>query len=520
MNLTATSESSAQSIASWRVYNGNYWWELRLVGWIAQNTNSATTNIYFKWQVGSLNYWPYQNDNHTYTVQIGESVVTTSFALKQDRSNLYKDKSSPQSILVAHDSNGNYSGTIKMRGYKCWENFESSETITLPSLTPVTPDPQDPTAPIPIEPDNPQAPIINDLDPRFYIFADGEIIYSNNDEDYQMINPKLTLELNQTDSLDFTIPPGHAMYNSLAKLKTTVEVKQGMETLFRGRVLSDEIDFFNQKNVHCEGALAFLGDTIMPPYAAGTYTTAKDLFKAAMQQHEGLVPNSTPKRKIKYVTCNVSSAIDFENDEYSTTSEVVNKLLSDIGGYLKLEYYDNGDTGLSYLSAIDHTSSQAIVFGDNLLDLTQSIDASGVYTSVVCLGKKDEETGVRLTTGSGNAMYVESQDAISIFGRIIRVFTYDEIENQNDLRATANLLLLLGVQQSITFTIKAVDLHLIYPNVEKIRVGDTIEVISRPHNVDAFFQCSMIDLDMQNPNNTVYTFGSTPVALTNTTSKK
>ena len=519
MNLTSTTESSAQTISSWRSYNGNYWWEIRLVGWIAQNTNSATTNIYFKWQVGSLNYWPYQNDNHTYTVQIGESVQTATFSLKQDRSNTYKDKSSAQSILVAHDSSGNYSGTIKIKGYKCWENFETSVSISVPSLTPVTPDPEDPSAPIIIEPDNPQAPIINDLDPKYYIFADGEIIYSNNDEDYRMINPKLTLELNQADSLDFTIPPGNTMYNSLSKLKTTIEVKQGKEVLFRGRVLDDEIDFNNQKSVHCEGALSYLGDTIVSPYTKETYTNAKDAFKAAIQQHEALVPSSTPNRKIKYVTCNVSSSIEIENEEYSSTNEFINQLISKVGGYLKLEYYDTGETGLSYLSAIDHASSQSIEFGDNLLDLTQKVDASGVYTSVVCLGKKNEETNVRLKTGEGSAMYVENQDAIDTFGRIIRVFTYDDIENQNDLITMAKLMLLLGIQASTTFTIKAVDLHLLYPDIEKLRIGDAIRVRSTPHSTDAYFQCSKIDLDMQNPDNTVYTFGSTPVTLTDSTSK-
>ena len=200
--------------------------------------------------------------------------------------------------------------------------------------------------------------------------------------------------------------------------------------------------------------------------------------------------------------------------------EALSSLVSEHGGYLKLEYYDTGETGLSYYSAPVHTSSQIIDFGENLLDLSQQIDATEIYTSVVCLGKKNDETKRRLTTGSGRDMYVENQDAINTYGRIIRTFTYDDIESQSELRSLANVLLALGVQQSITFTVKAVDLHILFPDVEKIRIGDSVQIRSIPHGINSFFQCSRIDMDLQSPDNTEYTFGATIKALTDTTSKK
>ena len=516
--IRATSEDSAQALTAWRVYNGQWWWEIRAVGWISQNSTTLQTTLYYKWQTDSFNYWPYWKDAHTYTVSGNGQSKSNSFSLPQYKSNGARDMTSAQSLTFGHNaSTGECSVNLRFQGAKCWETFDYTEGFSFPTITPPEPTPGPEPEP---EPEEESVPIINDTDPKYYIYADGEVLYSLTNEEYYIANPKLTLELNQIDSLDFNMPPSHALYSSLSKLKTTIEVKQGSEVLFRGRVLDDDIDFYNRKTVHCEGALAFLNDTIKAPYSAGTYKTVDALFKAALDEHTSQVPNSTPKRKLKFVKCNVTTAIESENDEYSQTMDVIRSLVDENGGYLKLEYYDTGETGLSYFSAPVHTSSQIIDFGENLLDLNQKTDAAEIYTSVVCLGKKNDETGQRLKTGSGSAMFVESADAINTFGRIIRVFTYDDIESQSELRSLAQVLLALGVQQSITFTIKAVDLHFLFPNVEKIRIGDSVQIRSAPHNINSFFQCSRIDMDLQSPDNTEYTFGATIKALTDTTSKK
>lgn len=521
MMVSATSEKTAQTIFISKVNNGSWWWGIRCVAWIAQNKQTLVTTMYYKWQIGSYNYWPYQNDNHNYTVSLGGKSDTVAFNLAQDRSNTWIDKSPVRSMTFQHDNGtGTFSGRIRFQGYKCWEGFDYSESgFSFTTITIVVPeDPDEP--PAPIEEEDPGVDIINDKDPKYYIFAGDAVLYASNSEDLYIINPRLTLEVNQTDSLEFSFMPDHPLYYDLTKLSTTIEVQQGKEILFRGRILNDDVDFYGQKSVHCEGALSFLGDTLMAPYAAGTYTTAKDLFKAAIDQHYAQVPNSTPERRLKYVRCDVTTEIDMESEDYQQTSEIISSLLSDVGGYIKLEYYDTGETGISYLSSLDHESNQVIDFGQNLLDISQHIDASELYTSVVCLGARDENTGERITTGNGSAMYVEDQDAIETYGRIIRVFTYDDITSQEDLRTLAEYQLALGIQQTTTFEIKAVDMHLIAPSIEKIRRGDNVRIRSGPHSIDTYFMCSKSDLDLQNPENTVYTFGATIKALTNTTSKK
>lgn len=505
MRITATNEKTPDEISSWKTYNGSHWSAVRLVAWISQDSGDLKSTVYFKWQSGADNYYCYWNTSHQYTVVLGGQTITDNFSLPRT-SNGWRDRSTAKSIVVTHGSDGTYSGTLHVTGYKYWEAFTADISIELPTIvSPVTP----------VTPDDPGVPVVNDGDHRYYIFADGQILYSVDVERHSVINPKLELNLNNVDSLEFTMPEVNDLYSSLDKLRTTIEVKQGAETLFRGRILDDDTDFNKLRRVHCEGALSFLEDTIKAPYAETDYTTAKSFFKACIDEHTTQVPSGTPYRKLKYVRCNLSSGYVGSSEDYKQTSDCISDLLNSVsGGYLKLEYYDNGETGLSLLNSYDHQSTQVIQFGKNLLDLDISIDASGVYTSVVALGKRDETTKIRLTTGSGAAMYTENADAIELFGRIIRVFVFDDIETQAELQKMAQETLKLGLETTVTISASAVDLYLVDADVEKIRIGDSVRIISTPHGIDSYFQCSKISLDFENPENSVYTFGAKLSSIT------
>ena len=518
MKVTATSASSPNELGVWKTTQGNWWGAVRLVGWITQDSTNLKTSLYFKWQVGAYNYWPYWKESHTYSVSLGGATKTNSFPIPQP-TNEWRDLTGAQVITITHNQNGTYSGTMSISGYKCWEAFNSSITIEFPTLTPpVTPAPE----PEPPEEEEPIVPIPPYLksDNRYIVYADGMVLYHPDDQLRVILNPTLSLQLNQTDSFDFTVPPHNGMYSRLSKLGTTIEVHQGPDTIFRGRILDDQTDFYNNKQIHCEGVLAFLGDTLKAPYSAGAYSTVKDLFKAAIDEHFAMAPEDIPHRRIKYANCDVSTKLEDDegNTEYSYTSDIVSNCVDISGGFIKLNYLDSGITEISLLSTYDHINSQTIEFSKNLLDLTQAIDSSEVYTSVLALGQANENTGVRVKVNNSNP-YVEDAEAIKIFGRIVRVFTYDDITSSSELREIAELLLQAGLMSNVTIDISAVDLHLLNPYIEKIHIGDAVRIISLPHNIDAYFQCSAISIDLQNPENTRYTFGSSAKYLTDKTSK-
>jgi hypothetical protein len=63
-------------------------------------------------------------------------------------------------------------------------------------------------------------------------------------------------------------------------------------------------------------------------------------------------------------------------------------------------------------------------------------------------------------------------------------------------------------------TVKAVDLHLVDVNIRKIKLGQLINVVSVPHNVDTLFPCSKIVTYLEEPNKTSFTLGVTIKGLT------
>lgn len=102
---------------------------------------------------------------------------------------------------------------------------------------------------------------------RVCIYAPGSAL-----ETTKLINPTLTREFGKAGSLEFTIPLGNVAHSALQKLKTVVSVEQDGKLIWQGRVMSHEQDFMLRQKVYCEGELAYLNDTDVPPYTAKDVT--------------------------------------------------------------------------------------------------------------------------------------------------------------------------------------------------------------------------------------------------------
>ena len=102
---------------------------------------------------------------------------------------------------------------------------------------------------------------------RVRIYAPGSAL-----ETTKLISPTLTREFGKAGSLEFTIPLGNVAHSALQKLKTVVSVEQDGKEIWQGRVMSHEQDFLLRQKVYCEGELAYLNDTDVPPYTAKDVT--------------------------------------------------------------------------------------------------------------------------------------------------------------------------------------------------------------------------------------------------------
>lgn len=102
---------------------------------------------------------------------------------------------------------------------------------------------------------------------RVCIYAPGSAMETN-----KLISPTLTREFGKAGSLEFTIPLGNVAHSALQKLKTVVSVEQDGKEIWQGRVMNHEQDFLLRQKVYCEGELAYLNDTDVPPYTAKDVT--------------------------------------------------------------------------------------------------------------------------------------------------------------------------------------------------------------------------------------------------------
>ena len=352
----------------------------------------------------------------------------------------------------------------------------------------------------------------------YQIKCDGALVYSSASEEmaHIVLNPKLALDINDAGTLDFTLPPGNAMHGGLKKLKSVITMERDSQEIFRGRVLEDETDIYNQRLVYCEGQKSFLADSQIAPY---TYTgTVRGLYTKLMNNHNTKADASKRFSVGIIDAVSDSETVTVENKNYaSTESEIESKLLGVYGGYLRERTVGN-TRYLDWVKEYGGTNSQEIRFAVNLLDLRNKVSAKDVFTVLYPLGavqvNEEGEYTDMLTVASvnGGLEYIQNDAAVALFGRIERSHTWNHIESATELLAKGNEYLKTGIAVQ-TLTLKAIDMHIIDGSISAINIGDKVRIVSDPHGIDLTMVCSRIVIDPVNPENTEYTFGENPRVL-------
>lgn len=349
----------------------------------------------------------------------------------------------------------------------------------------------------------------------YAIYADDELLYAPDMANlgYIVTDAQLTTEINKAGSLEFTIPVTNPNYNAYSKLKSIIRLEQDGAEIWRGRVLDDTKDTDLNKDVMCEGELAFLNDMNVRKYDYSSGISVVDYFNRVMSYYGG----ASSYRSIKAGNVTVpNTTLKIKMDEATNTclDELNSNLIGAIGGYLRLRR-SNGQSYLDYIDAYSQASNQVIEFGSNILSIEEYIDASDVYTVIIPFGKQDDNGNrVNITSVNNGSDFIESSQGASLFGRIDRSVVWDDVTDPNVLKQQAQSVLNSAIEMATTITISAVDLHLIDVNTDAIQLGDWVRVVSPPHGIDSDFLCSKVVINLQNPDQSQYTFGLAFDALT------
>lgn len=346
----------------------------------------------------------------------------------------------------------------------------------------------------------------------YRVYCDGTIIYNPNIKELAISEAVVTLELNSAGSFSFKLPPTHPAYEMTRKFRSRIEVYSDDELIFAGRPSEIDVDYFKIKKIYCEGELAYLNDSVQRP-SENHDITVRGFLEFLVANHNSQV-DSSRTFKVGAVTVTDSNDSLYRYTNYETTLECVKKkLIETLGGYLMVRCKD-GERHLDYLKELPNTCSQTISFGVNLLDYASNIDISEVATRVIPLGATLENSRFtaideRLTVESVNdgKDYVQSDDAVEMYGIITQVKTWDDVTLASNLKAKGQEYLESVQWENMKLEVTAVDLHNLDSDVDMIGIGDQILVVSKPHGLKRYFPVSKLSINLQNPANNKITLG-------------
>lgn len=348
----------------------------------------------------------------------------------------------------------------------------------------------------------------------YSIYADSTKIYDDTlgDEYRQIINPTLSLEDSTAGTLSMTLPPGSLGYDLIRRMSTTITVRKEDVEIWWGRVISESVDFWNQRNLECEGALTFLNDVLQPQAALKKRTVA--------QYIEHIIANYNAqadegrKFAVGEITAGGSETKDYDID-YTNTLECLNEVTGDNNGHIRVRKED-GVYILDYLKDYPGTSSQTVEFGKNLLDFTRQWSNEELATVIVPLGIKldssrYENMDEKLTVASvnGGSIYVVSEAAAE-YGRCEKVVDFGDISSASKLLELANTYLADAQYDETEIELDGLDLHYLDAAYESIDLLDIITVTSAPHGMHHDYPVRKMEIPLDSPENTKFTLGLDP----------
>lgn len=364
----------------------------------------------------------------------------------------------------------------------------------------------------------------------YTIYADDLCFYNDVSDldELRLGSPNLNLEDNSSGKFTFTLPYTNIAYSLIECLSTKLRVLRNGVEIWSGRAIQEKRDFYGNRQMTCEGELGYFNDTIQPqkeylnPTIISFLTDVLAIHNEKVGEDRRFVlGNVTVTGRMKNEGQSDSEESETEPDEdiyvytdFQKTLEVIKtKLVDYLGGHLVIRK-ENGVRYLDYLENYIGTVDQVIEFGTNLLDFVINYDETDFCTVVIPLGAKYDITAfewdeyVDITDVNDGKNYLINQDSYEHFGWIERIEHFDDIEDENELKAKGQEFLQDLQFNDMELEISAMDMNYLDVNVEEMKMLYQVEVRSVWHGLDRFFPVTAIQIPLDNPANTKYTLGN------------
>ncbi len=350
----------------------------------------------------------------------------------------------------------------------------------------------------------------------YTIYADEVLIYTSDVEELCLYNILLTMEDNSAGTLVFNMTSEHPAFDVLKKLATIIKVVDNNSTIWKGRIISDDETIDNIKTIQCEGKMAFLNDSVFPEF---TFSGAPNrLFQQIIENHNlqvgerqrFLMGTVTVKDKNDYIVRSSESPL-------KTWKAVKEKCFqSTLGGHLQIRYEADGDY-LDWLADYQEISEQPIAFGKNIIDLLVNTSATETYTAIRPQGALLDGKRITIADVNEGKDYIVDEEKAAEYGVIYAEpddSIWDDVTLPLNLLRKAGERLKTGIVLKKTIEVRAIDLNLTDEQIEALKVCTYVRVVSKLHEIEAWYLLSKAEIYIDAPENTRYTLGAVKPALT------
>ena len=244
----------------------------------------------------------------------------------------------------------------------------------------------------------------------YRITYDGLTIFDPyGDADEVVSDASMSVEVNASAYLDFTMAMTHPLYDTIRERAGVVTLTWDSTVLFEGIIESIEMDIQGNKSISCVSAMDYLNDTHVRPYS--TVAGEADLtapssvdgyFQWLIDQHNDHVLDAS---KMFDVGINQGANLQQNNfiyrsseSEPTTASEITDQILDSLGGYLTMRYED-GRKVLDLYADLHTMNAQIVDFGVNITDFTKTTDTTDQYTAILLHGGSPTFEGGDLEAG-------------------------------------------------------------------------------------------------------------------------
>lgn len=345
----------------------------------------------------------------------------------------------------------------------------------------------------------------------YRVLCDGYVLHDSNLEQFTLINPVLTVELNKSGEFTFQIANNHVYYDKIINKKSCIDIYQDGEWLWSGRPIGINTALKLVKTVTCEGELSYLHDSNQR-IAEYHDMSVKDYFTTLIDKHNAMVDKSK-QFTVGNVTVTDSNDSLYRYSNYEDTFDTIqDKLIDRLGGYLLTRHVD-GVRYIDYVESYPYITNQIIEIGSNIIDLSLEESSADTISALIPLGKKlteiseesphEETTGEeRLTIESVNngLDYIANDDAVSRIGMVFGTVTFDDVTDPYNLLAKGSEELTDRIYNTLVISLNIFDRSFIDKSMGAFRLGASVIANSPKHGLNhkqmmiSKMQISLVDV--------------------------